>query len=80
MTRPERPIQSSVDAPTFDEQWQAQDYVLACHLHDRGYFTWFEWTAELSEVIKAADARDPVNSGADYYRHWLTALERMSVS
>ena len=38
-------------------------------LHDRGLFTWPEWTATLSNVL--ADDAD----GATYYECWIVALE-----
>lgn len=41
-------------------------------LHDAGVFTWPEWTAALSDALRAGEA-----DGADYYRCWLVALEAL---
>ena len=43
-------------------------------LHERGVFTWPEWTEALSAEIKAAGEGD---TGEQYYVHWLTALEKL---
>jgi nitrile hydratase accessory protein len=41
-------------------------------LHDRGLFTWPEWTAALSDALRAGET-----DGADYYQCWLVALETL---
>jgi nitrile hydratase accessory protein len=63
--------------PIFAEPWQAQAFALALQLHDRGEFTWPEWAQALSERLKAAGPQD---DGAQYYDHWLAALEDLVVS
>jgi nitrile hydratase accessory protein len=50
---------------------------LALVLHERGIFTWAEWTAALGEEIKRAQAAGDPDTGNTYYRHWLACLERM---
>jgi hypothetical protein len=32
----------------------------------------------LGAVLKEADVENPSDDGGDYYRHWLTALERLT--
>ncbi len=59
------------DEPVFREPWEAQAFALTVSLHERGLFTWPEWTALLSEELA---------SGDDYYRCWLAALERLVTS
>jgi nitrile hydratase accessory protein len=54
----------------FRAPWEAQAFALAVTLHERGVFTWPEWSAALAAEIE----RDP---DGDYYAHWLTALERL---
>ena len=54
----------------FDAPWQAQAFAMTVALHDRGVFTWPEWTAALSEAL----AED---TGAAYYDCWLAALETL---
>jgi nitrile hydratase accessory protein len=65
------------EGPVFDEPWQAQAFALAVRLAEAGCFTWTEWTAALSEEIKAARERGDADLGDTYYQHWLNALERL---
>jgi len=62
------------EGPVFAEPWQAHAFALTLQLHERGAFTWAEWAAELSDVLKAAG---PADDGSRYYEHWLAALERL---
>ena len=32
----------------------------------------------MGAVLKEADVENPADDGRDYYRHWLTALERLT--
>lgn len=63
------------DGPVFREPWEAQAFALVLDLYDKGCFTWSEWVEHLSREIATAGATD--TTGADYYRHWLTALEKL---
>lgn len=68
------PEAAGPDAPVFAEPWQAQAFALVVALNQRGVFTWAEWTAHLAaEVSKSGVDQD----GADYYQHWLAALEAL---
>ena len=58
------------DDPVFAEPWEAEAFALAVALHERGLFSWAEWSAALAEEIRRA----PHES---YYRQWLGALERL---
>ena len=49
-------------------------------LHERGLFTWAEWADCLNQAIRDAQAAGDPDYGNTYYRHWLTALERISAS
>lgn len=68
MTEPEAP---------FHEPWEAHAFAMAVALHQRGLFTWGEWTKTLAEEIKRAQAAGDPDTGDTYYRHWLAALERL---
>lgn len=46
-------------------------------LHERGMFTWNEWTQILSERIAAAQREGDPDLGDTYYAHWLRALETL---
>ena len=52
----------------FAEPWHAQAFALAAALHERGLFSWSEWSQALSAEIARAPERD-------YYENWLEALE-----
>jgi nitrile hydratase accessory protein len=65
------------DGPVFREPWEAQAFAIVVALHERGVFTWPEWTAVLTAEIKRAQAAGDPDTGETYYRHWLAALERL---
>jgi nitrile hydratase accessory protein len=67
-----------VDGPVFGAPWEAQAFALALALHERGAFTWSEWTQTLAAVIGEVRQRGEPDLGDQYYRHWLTALERIT--
>ncbi|HXT06355.1 MAG TPA: nitrile hydratase accessory protein [Roseiarcus sp.] len=52
----------------FTEPWHAQVFAMVLALHERGLFSWREWTAALSAEI----ARFPERGS---YENWLEALE-----
>ncbi len=64
--------------PVFKAPWEAQAFAMALALHERGAFNWKEWARELAAVIAELKARGDPDTGEDYYRHWLTALERIA--
>ena len=70
-------IRCDAEGPVFREPWEAQAFALALSLHERGLFTWPEWAATLGAEIKQAQAVGDPDTGGTYYRHWLTALERL---
>jgi nitrile hydratase accessory protein len=63
--------------PAFREPWEAQAFVLAMSLKERGLFSASEWAATLGDEIKKAQTRGDRDTGETYYRHWLAALERL---
>ena len=69
---------SDGDGPVFKAPWEAHAFALALTLHECGAFTWKEWAQALSEVIAEVRRRGEPDTGEDYYRHWLTALERIA--
>ena len=66
------------DGPVFRAPWEAQAFALVLALHARGAFTWTEWAQTLAAVIGEIRQRGDPDTGDDYYRHWLTALERIT--
>lgn len=73
-----RPFERGDDSPPFAEAWQAQAFALTVQLYEAGHFTWREWADALGAVLAEAAAANPDDDGHDYYRHWLTALERLT--
>ncbi|MGU7770509.1 nitrile hydratase accessory protein [Burkholderia sp. MR1-5-21] len=63
--------------PAFSAPWQAAAFAMTLALHERGLFTWAEWTVHLSSAIRDAQATGDPDRGDTYYEHWLTALERI---
>jgi nitrile hydratase accessory protein len=68
------------DGPVFRAPWEAQAFAMAVRLHERGLFTWREWTEGLAAEIAAARERGEPDDGTRYYEHWLTALERLAAA
>ena len=63
--------------PTFAAPWEAQAFAMALSLHERGIFTWTEWSRALARELADAAARGQPDDGTHYYEHWLAALERL---
>jgi nitrile hydratase accessory protein len=72
---PGRPRSDS--APPFREPWEAEAFAMTLALHERGLFTWYEWSQALGAQICAAQAAGDADVGDTYYRHWLAALETL---
>jgi nitrile hydratase accessory protein len=67
------------DEPVFAEPWQANAFAMTLSLHERGVFSWPEWTATLAAEIKRAQAAGDPDDGSTCYLHWLAAIERLTV-
>lgn len=63
--------------PVFREPWEAQAFGITLVLHQRGLFSWSEWAKTLAAQIEVAQAAGDADLGDTYYRHWLTALEKL---
>lgn len=70
-------IPRDLEGPVFREPWEAQAFALVVQLHRKGVFTWTEWADALSAEIAAVKRRGQADTGIDYYRHWLAALEQL---
>lgn len=73
--RPEPP--ALTPEPVFSEPWQAHAFALTLSLHERGLFSWSEWTQALAQEIAGAQACGDPDHGDTYYHDWLAALERL---
>ena len=65
------------EAPPFAAPWQAHAFALTLALHERGVFSWPQWTAALAATIARAQACGEHDDGHAYYHHWLDALETL---
>ena len=72
-------IPCDAGGPVFREPWEAQAFAMAVALHEAGLFGWTEWADHLSAEIRRAQAAGDADTGENYYRHWLAALERLVV-
>ena len=71
-------LSRDADGAVFRAPWEAQAFAMTLALHERGEFTWKEWAQTLADVIAEVRQRGEADTGEDYYRHWLTALERIT--
>ncbi len=71
-------LPSQFEDPVFKAPWEAQAFAMTLALHERGEFTWKEWAQTLAAVIAEVRERGEPDTGENYYRHWLTALERIT--
>ncbi|HTQ23212.1 MAG TPA: nitrile hydratase accessory protein [Candidatus Binataceae bacterium] len=63
---------------TFGEPWEARAFAVAVALCEAGQFQWADFQQSLIDEIAAAERAGAVTAGgADYYRHWLSALVRL---
>ncbi|QCP52979.1 nitrile hydratase accessory protein [Trinickia violacea] len=65
------------DSPRFQAPWQAQAFAMAVALHERGLFTWSEWTRALAGQIAKAQVTGDAGLDDNYYHCWLSALETL---
>ena len=72
-------IPRNESGPIFNEPWEAEAFAMTLALYEKGLFTWPEWAAVLSEEINRAQAAGDPDLGDTYYRHWLSALERIVI-
>lgn len=72
-------IPCGAEGPVFREPWEAQAFAMAVALHQAGLFTWGEWAGHLAAEIRRAQQSGDPDTGATYYTHWLSALERLVV-
>lgn len=65
------------EGPVFKEPWEAAAFALVINLCHGTHFTWPEWVEYLSLEIRAAQRNGDADLGSTYYRHWLSALEKL---
>jgi nitrile hydratase accessory protein len=64
----------------FAEPWQAHAFALVLMLHERGVFSWPQWAQALARRIHTAQLQGDPDDGSSYYRHWLDALEELTIT
>lgn len=55
----------------FGEPWEAKAFAMTHLLHERGFFTWTEWTEALAARIAEQEA---AGNSVSFYQQWLEAL------
>ncbi|MEO7940275.1 MAG: nitrile hydratase accessory protein [Burkholderiaceae bacterium] len=64
----------------FSEPWQAHAFAMVLLLHERGVFSWPQWADTLARCIRRAQTQGDPDDGHSYYRHWLDALEDITIA
>jgi nitrile hydratase accessory protein len=70
-------VPRDAEGPVFEQPWQAHAFAMTLSLHERGVFTWPEWSDALSQEIRSAAHRDGLDHGETYYLYWMQALEAL---
>lgn len=63
----------------FNEKWEAQAFVLVCHLNELGYISWPEWTELLSKHLRLHKKNQEFPGNRPYYVSWLAAAEEILI-
>jgi nitrile hydratase accessory protein len=75
------PLPKSAEGePPFADPWQARAFALTAALNEAGHLDWREWTQMLGEELAKSDNAGTLSQGDDYYRCWVSALERASAN
>lgn len=75
--RDSRSVFRQAEDPVFTAPWEGQAFAAAVALRDRALLHWPDFADYLSAEIAAAADSEAEADGADYYRHWLRAMERL---
>ena len=67
----------SIKEPVFSEPWEADTFAMLVTLEKQNLISWPEWADELGAEIKQSSTS--TDTGADYYVHVLSALEKLLV-
>jgi nitrile hydratase accessory protein len=67
----------SIKDPVFSEPWEADTFAMLVTLEKQNLISWPEWADELGAEIKRSSTS--IDTGADYYVHVLSALEKLLV-
>lgn len=63
--------------PVFEAPWHAQLFALTVHLHEKGVFTWPDWTVAFGATLAEHRLSGDLNGGDDYFDAWLATLESL---
>jgi nitrile hydratase accessory protein len=67
-------IPRDTDGPVFPAPWAARAYAIAVAMHERGVFTWSEWSKTLGPKVAVA-TQGRAGDAEAYWEAWLAALE-----
>ena len=65
-------LPSGGEQPEFEAPWQARAFGLAVVLTEQGHITWNDFQHRFATRL---DGRTHELTEAEYYRHWISALE-----
>jgi nitrile hydratase accessory protein len=75
---PELPgMPRSDNGPVFSAPWEARAFAMVLALHERGLFTWPQWSQALAQQIELGRQAGDADLGHTYYQYWLQALESL---
>lgn len=63
--------------PAFAQPWEADAFVIAVALSQRGYFSWPQWVEQFAQEIRDFPQRSDESAHTAYYRQWLSCLEKI---
>lgn len=61
----------------FEAPWHGQVFALTVALNEAEHFSWNEWADLFGACLKDAGKNSTLVGSDDYYRVWVTALEKM---
>jgi nitrile hydratase accessory protein len=61
--------------PVFDAPWEARAFGIAVALHEKGIYSWRDFSQELATAIVEAERHD---HDSTYYERWCAALEKLA--
>jgi nitrile hydratase accessory protein len=67
------------EGPVFPAPWAARAFAFTLSLHERGVFSWREWSEALGAAL-AQGVHEEEDDPETYWRCWLAAMETLLVA
>ena len=65
---------------SFSEKWEAQAFVIICHLNEIGFIDWPEWTELFSKHLELRKIKTEIPEEDTYYLSWLAAAKEILIN